>query len=227
MASRKSSKYRATRDATRTTAPSGADTVGSSGRARDRPTRGAGRRRSRQGAVATRPILGVTITHPQKALWPNGGDGRPVTKRDFAQYLAAAGEWMLPHIAGRPCSLVRCPDGIDGQRWNCAPQRPQVPGRLVFDLDPAPDVSLQNVIAAARELRERLEALGPDCFLETTGGKGLHVVVPCAQPRNATLDWPLVKSFAREVCARMAADSPRRYVINMARRRTLAQRPPA
>jgi bifunctional non-homologous end joining protein LigD len=265
MASRKLSKYRAGRDANRTPVPSGAQAVGF-GPARDRPVRGTGRRRTRQSTAGTGPILGVTITNPEKALWPNGGDGRPVTKREFAQYLAAAGEWMLPHIAGRPCSLVRCPDGIGGQRffqrhampglsslvslarvpgdrkpyvqvdriealaalaqiaavelhpWNCAPQRPQVPGRLVFDLDPAPDVGLQNVIAAARELRERLEALGLECFLKTTGGKGLHVVTPCAQPRNATLDWSLVKSFAREVCARMAADSPRRYVINMARR---------
>jgi len=74
------------------------------------------------------------------------------------------------------------------------------------------------VIAAARELRERLEALGLESFLKTTGGKGLHVVTPFTQPRNTALDWPLVKSFTRELCARMAADSPQRYVINMAKR---------
>jgi len=211
-------------------------------------------------------VRGVTISHPDKVLWPHAGDGRPVTKREFAEYLAAAGEWLLPHIAGRPCSLVRCPDGIGGQRffqrhampglsslvsrtrvagdrkpyvqvdrieglaalaqiaalelhpWNCVPQRPEVPGRLVFDLDPAPDVGLDAVIAAAREVRERLAALGLESFLKTTGGKGLHVVTPCSQPRNTALDWPLVKAFARELCARMAADSPRRYLINMAKR---------
>jgi bifunctional non-homologous end joining protein LigD len=74
------------------------------------------------------------------------------------------------------------------------------------------------VVEAAREMRERLEALGLESFLKTTGGKGLHVVTPFTQPRNKTLDWPLVKSFAREICARMAADSPRLYVINMAKR---------
>ena len=223
-------------------------------------------RAPRQTKDAAAPLLGVTISNPDKVLWPDAGDGRPVTKREFAEYLAAAGEWLLPHIEGRPCSLVRCPNGIDGQRffqrhampglsslislvrvagerrpyveidrieglaavaqiaalelhpWNCEPRQPEVPGRLVLDLDPAPDVGLEAVIEAAREMRERLEALGLESFLKTTGGKGLHVVTPFTQPRNRAIDWPLVKSFARELCARMMADSPQRYVINMSKR---------
>ncbi|MGH8294596.1 MAG: DNA ligase D [Steroidobacteraceae bacterium] len=223
-------------------------------------------RTRRQAVQGTGPVLSVTLSNADKTLWPDAGDGRPVTKHELAEYLATVGEWMLPHIAGRPCSLVRCPDGIGGERffqrhampglsslislvrvsgdrkpyvqvdrieglaalaqiaalelhpWNCVARQPEVPGRLVLDLDPAPDVGLEAVIGAARELRERLETLGLESFLKTTGGKGLHVVTPFTQPRNAALDWPLVKAFARELCARMAADSPRQYVINMAKR---------
>ena len=64
------------------------------------------------GRAAQAQVLGVAITHPDRALWPDDGRGQPISKLDLARYLEAVGPWMLRHVQGRPCALVRAPNGV-------------------------------------------------------------------------------------------------------------------
>jgi bifunctional non-homologous end joining protein LigD len=97
--------------------------------------------------------------------------------------------------------------------WGCRVDDAEHPDLLVFDLDPAPGVAWEEVLRTARELRERLAGLGLSAFPRTTGGKGLHLVVPL----KPSADWDTLKAFARAVAEQHAGDEPRLLTANMAK----------
>lgn len=85
------------------------------------------------------------------------------------------------------------------------------PDRLIFDLDPDEDLPWSTVAGAALEVRARLKKLGLTSFLKTTGGKGLHVVVP-VEPKLA---WPEAKEWAHQFVLAMEKSNPRLYLTKM------------
>jgi bifunctional non-homologous end joining protein LigD len=101
--------------------------------------------------------------------------------------------------------------------WNSPPHDPDVAGRLIFDLDPGPGVTFTDVVSAAKELRARLEKLGLEAFCKTTGGKGLHVVVPLDASVKDRMGWDEAKMFARAVSLQMEDDTPSRYLTSMSK----------
>ncbi|MGQ0811768.1 MAG: DNA ligase D [Nitrospiraceae bacterium] len=183
-------------------------------------------------------VAGVNLTHPKRVLYP----GQQLTKLDVARYYERVAEWILPHLQGRPLTLLRCPDGheqecfyqkhanesvpsaigrvqiqedkgsaiymkadslpaliglvqmgvLELHTWGAVSPRLDRPDRLTFDLDPDPDLPWSVVIEAATLTRGLLQELELQSFLKTTGGQGLHVVVP-VRPIHT---WAEVKAFA-------------------------------
>ena len=202
-----------------------------------------------------KPSSGVRISSPERVVYT----GKGITKSEVADYYRAIADWMLPWVAGRPLSLLRCPDGAGGEcffqknhrgalggsvdrvalsrnkgeaasyiavhdvdgllelvqmnvlefhPWGSTIEHLEHPDTLVFDLDPGPGVGWKQIVAAARELRERMGDVGLESFARLSGGKGVHVVVPIAPVH----DWNTAKGFCEAVARTLATIAPKRYV---------------
>ena len=97
--------------------------------------------------------------------------------------------------------------------WNSVIDNVEHPNRLVFDLDPGQQVPWTRVIRSARIVRDALGALGLESFVKTTGGAGLHVVVPLVPHA----DWAACLAFARAVAERIERADPDTYTTTFAR----------
>ncbi|WP_437820118.1 DNA ligase D [Sorangium sp. So ce1078] len=216
-------------------------------------------RRGRDGGAEKIEVAGTRLTNPDKVLYPAQG----ITKLALARYYAQIAEHMLPYVAERLLTLVRCPAGQgkpcffqrheaeglseairrttveeeDGKRtylyvesteglvslvqmgalemhiWGSRVGRIEQPDMMVFDLDPAPELPWERVADAARTVRHLLETLGLRSFVKTTGGKGLHVVVPIEARRS----WDEVKPFTKAVADALVRFDPARYIATLSK----------
>jgi bifunctional non-homologous end joining protein LigD len=219
--------------------------------------------RERPVVLAPRPgettVAGVRLTHPDRVFWPEVG----VTKLELARFYEQIADWMVPHVAGRPLSLLRAPEGHTGERffhkhvdkgwppalgrvrvregqkevtyvmvtdaaglvalaqmgvleihpWGSRHERIEQPDRMIFDLDPDPDLPWRRLVEAAAHTRVLLHENGLTSFVKTTGGKGLHVVVPIV-PRA---EWDAVKAFTERVAHALVRRDPKLFTASMAK----------
>jgi len=221
----------------------------------DKPSKAITRER-RTGPVAPPPSAGkasVKVTNPERIIDPSTG----LKKVELVRYYESIADWMLPHLKGRPASLVRAPDGVAGKlffqkhdesklpgltqldadlwpghdallsvdtaqalvsaaqmnviefhTWNSLAKNINKPDRFILDLDPGEGVTWANLQEAAVLVRTLLTELGLQAWLKTSGGKGLHVVVPVA-PR---LQYDAVKDFSQAFVRHMTRVIPSRFV---------------
>lgn len=210
-------------------------------------------------AKAKGPKTTVTLSHPDRVLWPDVG----LSKQGLLDHYAAVWDLMKPYVVDRPLSLLRAPGGITGSQlffqkhrspgmheaigevkdpkdgegliairdfdglaalvqfgvveihlWGSTADEIEKPDQMIFDLDPDKGVDWPMVVEAAQEIHRRLEKMKLAAFLKTSGGKGLHVVVPL----KPDADWSRVKDFSRGLAEQLSRDFPDRYTANMSKK---------
>jgi bifunctional non-homologous end joining protein LigD len=122
-------------------------------------------------------------------------------------------DYLVVRNARAVMALVQF-NAIELHPWGALAETPDRADRIVFDLDPGPGVAWDEIVAAAREVRDLLGKIGLVSYVRTTGGKGLHVVVPL----NPGCDWDVVKPFAQAFATSLASMDPLRYVANMSKK---------
>jgi bifunctional non-homologous end joining protein LigD len=103
--------------------------------------------------------------------------------------------------------------GLEVHLWGSRADDLEHPDRIIFDLDPGPEVEWSAVVDGALTLRDILAELGLESFCKTTGGKGLHVVLPIVRKSS----WAEVKDFSRSAAEFLARMNPARYLVNMSK----------
>ncbi len=136
--------------------------------------------------------------------------GPKALRRVHIREKTKVGEYLVADTAEALVALVQM-DVVEVHTWNARIETLETPDRVVFDLDPGPGVGWEPVVAAAKLLRELLRLLGLESFVKTTGGVGLHVVVPLA-PRAG---WDECLAFARAVAQAMARVDPGQFTASM------------
>jgi len=126
----------------------------------------------------------------------------------------SAAVYIFPRDAQSVIELVQF-GAMEFHPWGATTTHPDLADRLVFDLDPGPDVAWSRMVAAARLIRNRLRDIGLESFLRTTGGKGLHVVVPL----NPACPWPQAKDFAQAFAATLAQAHPLEFIATASKAR--------
>jgi bifunctional non-homologous end joining protein LigD len=122
------------------------------------------------------------------------------------------GEYLVVDTREALLSVVQM-DVVELHAWNSTVDRLEEPDRIVLDLDPGPAVPFAEVVRAARLVRDALVALGLGAFVKTTGGAGLHVLVPLAPVRP----WQECLAFSRALAEAIARHDPRRFTVSFAK----------
>jgi bifunctional non-homologous end joining protein LigD len=156
---------------------------------------------------------------------PQGADRPCFFQKHHTAGMAHVGAVSLEEDSGERADYLVVEEGtgllelvqfnaLEFHPWGASATSPDLADYMVFDLDPGPGVAWRQVVDAARQVHERLESVGLASFVRTSGGKGLHVVVPL----NPSCTWTRVKPFAHAFAESMAASEPLAYVATASRK---------